>query len=362
MRKTIEELIELLKDSNWRIRLKALKHLSETIDDRVVEPVIWALKDDDKNVRKQAVIILGQIMDSRAVEPLIAVLRNSELSIRLEAIKALGQIMDSRAIEPLIKALYIDENPKIRIAAANSLGFFSGPSVDDALDDALYDRNRKVRSAAVLANDEPSSGYIGAAEPGNRGRNETSDNRLKRLVSLSDELHLGQILFNPPHEMKVGFPERVEVRISKSLHDNLLDGLKGMGVPEIEKITVGSFMTAKLSGYNFNIKPLSRARQYIEMDEFTQWEWDITALKKGLQKLFLHVTVRVKLKTIGEEMKDYPVFERQINITANTVYTTKNFIRTHWKWIISTLIGSGVIGWIMKNWHKISGDFNNFFS
>ena len=170
------------------------------------------------------------------------------------------------------------------------------------------------------------------------------DDEIKKLSS-------GLILFNPPQEMKVGVKERVEARITKTITEDLSKGLKGRGLPQIEEIKVNTLMGVRLNGdkVNFDIKALSHEEQIVTGDGFTQWDWDVTPLKSGIQRLLLSVTIRIKIPNYyGEERKDYPVFERPIKVKVNPIYSLKNFIKSYWQWIVSTIIGSGIIGWIIK--------------
>jgi hypothetical protein len=174
---------------------------------------------------------------------------------------------------------------------------------------------------------------------------EIVENELKKLSP-------GQILFNVPQEMIVGIKERVEVRITKTITEDLAKGLKGRGLPQIEEIRVNTLMGVRLNGDNFDIKALSHEEQIVAGEGFTQWAWDVTPLESGIQSLLLTVTVRIKIPNYGEERKDYPVFERKINVKVNPPYTIKKFIRSYWQWIITTIIGSGVIGWLVKKLWK----------
>jgi parallel beta-helix repeat protein len=162
------------------------------------------------------------------------------------------------------------------------------------------------------------------------------------------KLDPGQILFNPPKKMRVGVRERVEVRISKNITEELSTRLKGRGEPQIENISVNTFMKVRLTGDNFDIKPLSEEEQVVSDEGFTQWEYDVIPNKYGNQILQLIVTVRIKIPG-GEEKITYPVFERDINVEVNIIY----FI-THldWRWIIGTIIGSGIIGLILNEWRR----------
>ena len=155
---------------------------------------------------------------------------------------------------------------------------------------------------------------------------ETVENELKKLT-------LGRILFNVPQEMKVGTKERVEVRIAKNFTENLSTGLRGHGIPQIEEIKVNTLMGVRLNGDNFDIKALSHEEQIVAGDGFTQWDWNVTPLKSGIQSLLLTVTLRIKIPNYGEERKDYPVFERRIKVKVNPPYAIKNLLK---------VIGSGL--------------------
>lgn len=175
---------------------------------------------------------------------------------------------------------------------------------------------------------------------------EIVENELKKLFP-------GQILFNVPQEMKVGIKERVEVRISKTIAEDLSKGLKGRGLPQIEEIRVNTLMGVRLNGDNFDIKALSHEEQIVAGEGFTQWDWDVMPLESGTQSLLLTVTVRIKIPNYAEERKDYPVFERKIKVKVNQIYSIKRFIKSYWQWFVSTIIGSGIIGWIVKKRRKL---------
>lgn len=173
---------------------------------------------------------------------------------------------------------------------------------------------------------------------------EIVENELKKLSP-------GRFLFNVPQEMKVGVKERVEARIAKNFTEDLSIGLRGHGVPLIEEIKVNTLMGVRLNGRNFDIKALSHEEQIVTGEGFTQWDWDVVPLKSGDQLLSLVVTVRIKIPDYGEERKDYPVFDRQIKVKVNPVYTIKTFIESYWQWIIVTIL-IPLIGWVVKKLWK----------
>ena len=138
--------------------------------------------------------------------------------------------------------------------------------------------------------------------------------------------------------MNVGVKERIEVRITQNTTEDLTKGLKGRGVPQIEKIKVGTFMKVRLTGDNFDIKPLSHEEQVVGHEEFTQWSWDVIPSKSGIQELSLIVTVRILIPGQDEQNIDCKVMDKRISVEVNPIYTIKSFIESYWQWIIGVCI------------------------
>ncbi len=330
----VSTLIQKLKGKDPFARRDAAEALVK-IGTPAVEPLIAALKDKDPRIRVGAAVALGKIGDARAVEPLIAALKDEYRYVQEEATEALGEI-GAPAVELLIVALK-DGNSGVREGAAKALGKIKDPRAVEAVSD--------WREKLLIREEHSAAHSIGPSETSPPNRSKIVEDELKNLS-------LGQVLFNPPQEMQVGIKERVEVSISKTIKEDLSKGLRGRGIPQIEEIEVGTFMTVRLRGDNFDIKTISNEEQLVAGEGFTQWEWDVTPLGSGNHSLLLTVTVRIKLSEGDEEKKDYPVFERQIKVKVNPVYTTIQFAKRHWMWIITTISGSGIIGWLIKKWRK----------
>jgi|GEM_PF-3236824 len=163
-----------------------------------------------------------------------------------------------------------------------------------------------------------------------------------------ERLPVGRLMFNPPESMRVGVRERVEVRISQDVAQDLTVNLKGQGLPQLEEIRVATFMKVQLSAEDFEITPLNEAEQFVAADTFTEWAWDVLPQKAGLKSLRLLVTVRLKLDG-SEEKRDYPVLDRTVTVAVNRLYTTKMFVKEHWKWIAGSMI-LPVVAWIVKEY------------
>ena len=149
--------------------------------------------------------------------------------------------------------------------------------------------------------------------------------------------------------MKVGIEERVEVRLTKDITENLTEGLKGPGAPQIEPIEVGTFMMVTLTGDSFDINALSSEEQVVKPVGFTEWSWDVTPLTSGRQELHLTVTVRILIPGQDEQKIDWLVMDKQISVEVNPPYTFKRFIECYWQWIVATIISAiAVIPIILK--------------
>lgn len=153
-----------------------------------------------------------------------------------------------------------------------------------------------------------------------------------------EELSIGQILFNPPEIMKVGIKERIEVRISQNIQEDLTESLRGRGLPRVEEIIVGSVMKVRLSGEAFKIESFSDEVQFIGSSGYTQWEWDVIPIKSGNKLIHLSLSVSVYLRNYGEKIKSLPVMDKEILVKVNIPYSFCNFIKNNWQWIVGTII------------------------
>ncbi|HKY60740.1 MAG TPA: HEAT repeat domain-containing protein [Gemmatimonadota bacterium] len=121
-------------------------------DSRAVVALITALSDDDPNVRLSAAETLGKFGDPRAVQALIQALRQDpDPKVRAMAAWALGEIEDPAAVSALSTALREDDDPVVRVHAAEALGNIEDALAIGVLGDAVKDTEVQVRRAAVEA-------------------------------------------------------------------------------------------------------------------------------------------------------------------------------------------------------------------
>lgn len=167
----------------------------------------------------------------------------------------------------------------------------------------------------------------------------------------------GVIAYSIPNEMIVGKYYSVKLRISKDTNKSkLILGDREIPINDvsvsskitIESIRVESVMSAQLISeeVSFKIESKSTEFQNIEDNGYTEWEWRITPLKGGSNFLKLLVKVRV-INESGEFYKDIIVFDRNVNVKSNALFSFKNWLFNYWQWIISTIISPFII-WFYK--------------
>lgn len=167
------------------------------------------------------------------------------------------------------------------------------------------------------------------------------------LVSraFDEEVHPGRLIFNPPSHMRLGDTERVEVILARTfeLDARLLQNLRGRGRPQLEEIPTSPIMAVTLHGDGFQITPHSDEEQAVTPDEPTLWEFDIRAVERGLQRLYMSVSLR--LPVLGQPLKhkSIPVREATIDVQVGTAALVGHFMSKNWQWFIGTGIAIAAV-------------------
>ena len=141
-------LKKALNNSEWFVREKAVRALSNFNNKKTIELLIKVLKDPENYIRKSAVDILGELKSEKAVENLIDLLKDPDSEVRQCAARALGSINCEKAIKPLIETSK-DIDFDVRASAIKSLGMIQGERSIEILLVAIKDRDHRVRLSAV---------------------------------------------------------------------------------------------------------------------------------------------------------------------------------------------------------------------
>ena len=163
--------------------------------------------------------------------------------------------------------------------------------------------------------------------------------------AFAETVHPGRLLFNPPDRMRLGQTERVEVRLARALtfDGELLEHLRGHGEPRLEEVPTAPLMAVTLKGDGFRIEAYSDEEQIVALEGITTWEFDICALKRGLQRLVICVSLRIPLEGRPFEHKSIPVRESTIDVQVGAPALIGHFVASNWQWFIGTAIAIAAV-------------------
>jgi len=103
------------------------------------------------------------------------------------------------------------------------------------------------------------------------------------------------------------------------------------------RINVSSKMKAELLGKNFKVLSITAMEQVITHKDETEWKWEITPLKTGIQFLHLKLTAIFSTDTNQAERSLEP-YSRRIDVKITSSYKRMSlFISNNWQWVGSTL-------------------------
>lgn len=171
----------------------------------------------------------------------------------------------------------------------------------------------------------------------------------------SNKNSIGLMAYSNPDQMTVGKEYTIKLRISKEKNSVILingdrnipiNDIKVNSKVTIESIRVESIMSAQLmfDKERFEVSPASTELQNIEDSGYTEWEWKIIPLKSGENFLKLIVKVRIKDGN-NESFKDITVFDKNIDIKSNIIFSLKLWFKNYWQWLSTTVIIPFIVWW-----------------
>lgn len=165
------------------------------------------------------------------------------------------------------------------------------------------------------------------------------------LQKFRKHIEPGRLMFNPPDRMQLWTTERVEVRLTCALDldAELLRDLRGLGEPQLEEIPTTLLMAVFLKSDGFNITAYSDEEQIVTRKESTTWEFDIRAIKTGMQRLILRVSLRIPIAGQFLTAKSIPVHEAIINVQVRRTALAVKFVSANWQWFIGTMIAIAAV-------------------
>lgn len=167
---SIDDLAKQLASSDADIRLRAVKALGASKDNKAVEYLIKSLGDPDTRVQAKAVQMLGDLRATEATLVLVEYLlrRTTDAHLKQPILVSLGEIGDLRAAQPLIEFLQRDTDVTTRGTAVFALGEIGAPESATTLQHiAETDGDETVRRLASEAKRKVEGHHAAIGSPPN---------------------------------------------------------------------------------------------------------------------------------------------------------------------------------------------------
>lgn len=148
-----ENLIEVLNDSNWKVRKYAVTALGKIRTDKVTENLILSLSDENNEVKMKVINMLCESENSTVCDAVIPLLSDGDVWVRYEAARSLRKIKTDEVADALVSCLQ-DESPVVQVAALESLGEFGGEKAAAAAESMLYAEDFEVQDTAQMILDK----------------------------------------------------------------------------------------------------------------------------------------------------------------------------------------------------------------
>lgn len=146
---SVENLLEMLKSTDPKVRMKAAYYLVGSADPQALPALTGAMGDESPEVRMMAAKALGQIPSESSLAPLIKALDDEDMRVRASAAEALGMIGDPSVV-PQLKAMIGDAEKTPRLGAAVALERIGDDAGRALLIEMLDDESVKYRRMALM--------------------------------------------------------------------------------------------------------------------------------------------------------------------------------------------------------------------
>lgn len=147
--KSIFPLKELLKHSDWQIRIAAISALRAFRSKELKQFFIPMLADENTQVAKLAVVSLSEMGDKSLDQDFQKYLNHPRWEVRYQIVKALGAIKSQSSVETLIDLVESDESNAVRSRAILTLAKIGVNGSSDKLAAALDSNDRNLVVAAI---------------------------------------------------------------------------------------------------------------------------------------------------------------------------------------------------------------------
>ncbi len=147
--RVLSPLIDSLKNSDWIVRMQAVRALGRIKDRTSIQQLIPLLQDKVKAVREETSTALAEIGEA-ALPSLLDATKHDDWLVRLHAVEALGKTKSSYAVEPLLTLLFNDHDSAVREDAVRALGEIGDPHAVEYLSTVMKEPGLRVLAIEAL--------------------------------------------------------------------------------------------------------------------------------------------------------------------------------------------------------------------
>jgi HEAT repeat protein len=156
--KAEDELVQLLRHTDDRVRRSATNALLKLGTPDAVKGVYDAVHDSSPEVRMQVAAAISTRKDGKTSATLIrAIEGESDGDVQLAMVAALGKVATPDAVQKLVKMaepegrMFRKKDANLRVAAVQALGEARTPAAVNALKELTSDKDKDVRETATRA-------------------------------------------------------------------------------------------------------------------------------------------------------------------------------------------------------------------
>ena len=202
---------------------------------------------------------------------------------------------------------------------------------------------------------EPVAPALSVPGPPPSDLSETIEREIRKLAS-------GRLIFDAPEGMKVGQTYIVEADVPYSFVKDLSESIKRMSGERFGDLNMRENIGVKLKGRGFDIKTNGETkgfdldddgdlRRSIMKGSAEKWIWTVSPEKGGYQSLLLSIEVLVEDAKYNEMIRDYPVFQKVVDVKPNFLHVITGSYAVMAGFIIIVVV---VVGWILVKKMRIA--------
>lgn len=162
--KSIFPLKELLKNSDWQIRIAALSALRAFKSNQLKQFFIPLLADENPLVAKLAVVALSEISDKSLDDDFKKYIDHSRWEVRYQIVKALGSINSTSCVNLLAQMVEKDSNNAVRARAILTLAKIGDKNSSELVFNMLDSEDTNLVIAAIKYFKDNADAHAGLAE------------------------------------------------------------------------------------------------------------------------------------------------------------------------------------------------------